>query len=93
MTQNIRGQQNMQKNHFLFVFSFSKMHFLQQIFHFQFSSGAGGLTKREKLITLHVKQSVKMKSTKKQMHQFRKGAKCVTKYYFPILPLSCVMSQ
>lgn len=40
VTQNVRGSKNMQKNSFLFVFFFSKMHFLKQIF--QFSSGEMG---------------------------------------------------
>lgn len=82
VTQNMRGSKTCKIIIFCLFSFFSKMHFLQQMFCFQFSSGGGGVNK-EGRSSLHVKQSVKMKSIKKQMHQFRKGGKCVTKY-FPI---------
>lgn len=81
-----KGQQNMQKIIiFCFHFFFPKCIFLNKCFIFNLSQGGGGgLTKRKKLITLHVKQSVKMKSTKKKNKCIisEKGGKCVTKYYF-----------
>lgn len=94
-----KGQQNMQKIIiFCFHFFFPKCIFLNKCFIFNLSQGGGGgLTKRKKLITLHVKQSVKMKSTKKnQMHHFRKRGKVCNKvlfFLFCLCPASPCLSK
>lgn len=75
------GGQQKHAKHFLFVFFFSKMHFFfNKCFVFNLARG-GGLTKRRKAlyITRSTVHRDEIHKKKKQMHQFIKGGKCVTK--------------
>lgn len=98
-----RGTRTCKKSFFFFFYPpfcwfllFSKCIFINKYFPFSTSwlteEGEGDLGRGGEcggVTTLHIKETVKMKSTKEQI-LCRKRGKCVTKYHFPIF---CVTSQ